>query len=87
MTLYSDDRGSFEVQIPACKDCGADAVVLYPGQDHGIASDLLNFHITRPTPGFGFCIPCAVRHGWPNLPHERATKPVAIPAAGQGVVI
>ena len=72
MTTYIDKWGKFDVEIPHCRDCDEEAVVLFPGSD-GVSCDL--FSLTRPTAGYGYCMEHARSHGWPNhIPHERETR-------------
>jgi hypothetical protein len=62
--------------IPGCKVCGAQAVVLFPGDAaprapayRGVRK--IDDDVKRePVEGFALCLPHARRRGWPNLPVE-----------------
>ena len=58
--------------IPACLDCGAEAVVLCPGSE-GDTVTLLNWNkpLSRPVPDQTFCLPHARARGWPNFAAEK----------------
>ena len=59
--------------LPVCQDCGANAVVFFPGTV-GAKSDLLDFYTRRPVDGFALCLPHARQRGWPNWPSEKPKR-------------
>ncbi len=69
------------MSVPACV-CGAEAVVLFPG-DAGSDATLWNmgrvkmidtFVLRRPVDGWGLCMAHARERGWPNYPSEKTRK-------------
>ena len=54
--------------IPACADCGAEAVILFPCTEPIREAGIV---LARGEEGYGYCLQDARRHGWPNMDGER----------------